>query len=233
MNKMSLGDRMKLNYEHRSRICLTRRIPVILRVDGKAFHTLTRKYCEKPFDEKFNAAMFKTAGKLVKNIQGAKCAYVQSDEISILLTDFDKLNTDAWFNYNIQKMASVSASMATLKFTLEFKHIGYFDSRSFNVPKEDVCNYFVWRQQDWERNSLQMLSSKYYSHKELHGKNKQAKHEMLHKKGVNWATDLDDKWKNGIFIAKVDGAWKVAKNCPQFKDEVGRKIINKLLTQEE
>ena len=90
--------RMKENYENRSKIFLTRRTPVIIRLDGKAFHTYTRGL-DKPFDSGLINDMQDTAIYLCQNIQGAKCAYVQSDEISILVTDFDDINTQAWFDY--------------------------------------------------------------------------------------------------------------------------------------
>lgn len=92
--KTSIGDRIKNNYENRYRFKLTRRTPVIIRLDGKAFHTLTNK-CQRPFDIDFNHCMVNTMQWLLKEIQGAKCGYQQSDEISILLTDFDTLQTDA------------------------------------------------------------------------------------------------------------------------------------------
>ncbi|MGD9158306.1 MAG: tRNA(His) guanylyltransferase Thg1 family protein [Desulfobacteraceae bacterium] len=136
----SLGERMKENYEFRSRIKLARRIPVIIRLDGKAFHTLTRK-CEKPFDDLFRNVMEETALALCREIQGVKCAYTQSDEISLLLTDFDRLGTEAWFDYNLQKITSVSAGIASVCFSkLWAEAEGIFDSRAFNAPKEEVCN---------------------------------------------------------------------------------------------
>ena len=110
----NLGNRMK-NYEHTSRTYLTRRLPVIIRLDGKAFHTFT-KGLKKPFDEILIDAMWETAKYLCKSIQGCKIAYVQSDEISLLLTDYDTIESCAWFDNNIQKMVSISASMATLAF---------------------------------------------------------------------------------------------------------------------
>ncbi len=205
MKKDSIGNRMKENYEHRTRIKLTRRTPVIIRLDGKAFHTLTRN-CNKPFDKHFQKCMIYTAFQLCDEIQGAKCAYVQSDEISILLTDFDRLSTDAWFDYNLQKITSISAAMASVFFTNELKlnpdfinKNGFFDSRAFNIPKEEVCNYFIWRQQDWVRNSLQMLCQSKFSHKQLHKKNSKDMHEMLYTKNINWAK-LPDVDKNGTFI---------------------------------
>lgn len=197
----NLGDRMKQYYENRNRHKLIRRIPVIMRADGKAFHTVTIP-CKKPFDEILNNTMVATAQFLMSQVQGAKLSYIQSDEISILITDFDKLTTDAWFDYNVQKMCSVAAGYASAYFTTHWcndGNIAVFDCRVFNIPKEEVNNYFVWRQKDWERNSLQMLAQAHFSHSELHGKGKTDMHEMLYQIGVNWA-DLDAKWKNGVTI---------------------------------
>ena len=111
----SLGDRMKNNYENRAKTYLTRRMPVIIRLDGKAFHTFTRGM-KKPYDEIFHNTMNETMKYLCENIQGCKLGYTQSDEITLLLTDYDTLDTDAWFDNNVQKICSVSASMATMAF---------------------------------------------------------------------------------------------------------------------
>ena len=113
--KDSLGDRMKENYENRSKTYLTRRTPVIIRLDGKAFHSFTRGM-KKPYDEIFHNTMNATMKYLCENIQGCKLGYTQSDEITLLLTDYDTLTTSAWFDYNVQKICSVSASMATMAF---------------------------------------------------------------------------------------------------------------------
>ena len=171
MEKISIGNRMKENYEQRYKFKLTRRIPVILRLDGKTFHNVTKKY-DKPFDEIFQLTIFNTSIELCSQIQGAKCAYVQSDEISILLTDFDRLTTDAWFDYNLQKIVSVSAGIASAYFSSYWDRDNYsvFDSRAFNIPKDEVCNYFIWRQQDCTRNSISSLAQSLYSHKELNKK---------------------------------------------------------------
>lgn len=226
MKKDAIGNRMKTNYEHVYRLKLTRRTPVIIRLDGKAFHTLTRG-CDKPFDELFNQAMVHTMERLCNDIQGARCAYTQSDEISILLTDFDTLRTEAWFDYNLQKIVSISAAIASVEFSHAFCQQGLFDARAFNIPKEEVRNYFIWRQLDWIRNSISMLAQAHYSHKELHKKNQADMHEMLHKKGINWA-DLPDKWKNGTFlfkdVKKVDGE-KVSSKW--------ERLDNLILTQDE
>jgi len=113
--KDSLGDRMKENYENRAKTYLVRRMPVIIRLDGRAFHTFT-KGLKKPYDEIFHNTMNATMKYLCENIQGCKLGYTQSDEITLLLTDYDTLDTDAWFDNNVQKICSVSASMATMAF---------------------------------------------------------------------------------------------------------------------
>ena len=199
----SIGNRMKENYEDRYRIYLTRRTPVILRLDGKAFTTLTRGF-DKPFDGGFIDCMRETAYLLVSEIQGAKIAYIQSDEISIFLTDYDTLTTEAWFDYNIQKMVSVASAIASQDFSERIQKRGLFDCRAFNLPRSEVCNYFIWRQQDWVRNSIQMLARSLYSHKECHEKKTPELHEMCFQKGHNWA-DLRKDLKNGSIYRTNEG----------------------------
>lgn len=201
----SLGDRMKQCYENRSRTYLTRKIPVIMRIDGKAFHTFTKKY-KKPFDLNLIRIFHDTSKYLLTQIQGAKLVYHQSDEISLLITDYDSPETESWFNYNVQKMTSVAASLATYKFNSELSDNNnsspaLFDCRVFNIPKEDVVNYFIWRQRDWERNSISMYARSFFSYKELHGKNISDIHKMLHKNDKNWA-QLDNFLKYGCFFMK-------------------------------
>ncbi len=118
--KDALGDRMKESYENRSKTYLTRRVPVILRLDGKAWHTLTRGF-QRPYDKFLHEAMNATMLYLCKNIQGCKLGYTQSDEITLVLTDYDTITTDAWFDYGVQKICSVAASMATLEFNRAFE----------------------------------------------------------------------------------------------------------------
>ncbi|MFW6122346.1 MAG: tRNA(His) guanylyltransferase Thg1 family protein, partial [Petrotogales bacterium] len=175
MDKTSLGDRMKTNYESVSQTKLLRRTPVIIRLDGKAFHTFT-KGMKRPFDENLIQCMTTTTRNLVENIEGCEFGYTQSDEISLLLTDYKKFETQAWFDYKVQKIVSVAASMCTAYFNrIFFKNYGFgkpafFDARVFSIPKEEVVNYFIWRQQDATRNSIQMVGQSVFSHKELHGK---------------------------------------------------------------
>jgi len=207
MNKESLGDRMK-EYENVYRHKLVRRMPVIVRVDGRAFHTFT-KGLEKPFDHGLMHAMVVASQALAKDMQGFKLAYIQSDEASFLLTDWDDLNTEAWFDNGLQKIVSISAASMSVHFNrclqdtpIVSSRTPMFDARAFQVPLDEVANYFLWRAKDWARNSIQMIARAHFSHKQLHGKNTTQIHDMLHKVGVNWTTDYSDQAKNGTWLCK-------------------------------
>ena len=115
-----LGKRMK-TYEYVTRNHLTRRTPVIIRIDGKAFHTFTRGF-QRPFDDLLVKSMQDTMKYLCENIQGCVLGYTQSDEITLVLVDYKRLDTAAWFDYNVQKCASIAASMATMAFNRAFEH---------------------------------------------------------------------------------------------------------------
>ena len=258
--KDSLGDRMKENYENRSKTYLTRRTPCIIRLDGKAFHSFTRGF-QKPYDEIFHTAMNSTLQYLCKNIQGCKFGYTQSDEISLLLTDYNTLTTDAWFDYSVQKMCSVAASMATLAFNRALSEevkarAGFdlydrlldtyckaidkgamFDARCFNIPESEILNCFIWRQEDATRNAIQMLGQTHFSHGELHKKNTDMIQEMLWQKGINF-NDMPIEFKRGVCCYKryieVRGAirteWYIDKECPIFTKD--RNYIERFLPKE-
>jgi tRNA(His) guanylyltransferase len=225
--KDQLGDRMKDFYEDRTRFKLARRTNTIIRIDGKAFHTYT-KGLERPFDAGLIEDMNKTTEFLCQNIQGAKFGYVQSDEISILITDYDDITTHAWFDGNLQKMASIAASLATAKFNqfrmerdfrneIEFYRsefmeasvirdfkLAMFDARVFQIPyQEEVINYFIWRQQDATRNSISSVAQSLYSHKELNGKKTDEMQEMIFQKGINW-NDYTPRERRGSVIRKTE-----------------------------
>lgn len=246
-DKSTLAKRMKENYESRTRFFLPRRTNTIIRLDGKAFHTYT-KGLNKPFDEGLMEDMASTTAFLCENIMGVKCGYTQSDEISLLLTDYDKLETQAWFDNNIQKMTSIAASLATAKFNqlrlmrnetnvynraimktvINNSTLAFFDARVFQIPeKEEVVNYFLWRQRDAEKNSVAMLAQSLYSHKELHNKNGSDMQEMCFQKGHNW-NDLSPQKKRGSFIVKqtfenenkaIRTKWEIVKETPFFGKE--------------
>lgn len=240
MDRTTLGDRMKNNYENITRYYLTRRMPVIIRIDGRAFHTFTRGF-KKPFDDILVSTMQDTMKYLCENIQGCVLGYTQSDEISLVLTDYVEITTDAWFGNNLQKMCSVSASMATLAFNKFFSeqvqdfmyaccdefgdnvlpekqndydnavkvyfnklNAAMFDSRVFTIPKEEVCNYLIWRQQDATRNSIQSVGQANFRQKELHGKSCNNIQDMLMtQKGINW-NDYSTTLKRGSCCIKAD-----------------------------
>ena len=200
----ALGDRMK-RYETVTQNHLMRRTPAIVRVDGRAFHTLLSR-CEKPFDRRVGSAMTDAARGLVSEMQGAKAAYVQSDEASFLLTDYDQLMTEPWFDYNVQKVVSIAASTMSACFAQFFPGAS-FDARVFSLPEAEVSNYFLWRMKDWERNSVWMYTRSFFSHREMQGKKQADMHEMLHSIGKNWATDLADCWKNGVWLVRQEGGF--------------------------
>ena len=266
-NKDSLGDRMK-QYEYVTRNYLTRKLPVIIRCDGKAFHSFTRGL-KKPFDEIFVKSMQDTMKYLCENIQGCVLGYTQSDEITLVLVDYQDRDSCAWFDNNIQKMVSVSASMATLAFNnafwensnkylqkywdehhqddLEFVELMYkklwnamFDSRVFTLPKEEVANCLIWRQQDATRNSIQSVGQANFSHKQLHGKNCNDIQDMLMlEKGINW-NDYPTHIKRGSCCIKkpfkinegteqeaIRNKWVVDTEIPIFTQD--KDYINKLI----
>lgn len=252
--KDSLGNRMKENYENRAKTQLLRRTPVIIRLDGKAFHTFTRDF-KKPFDEILTLTMQKTMLALCKLVQGCVLGYTQSDEITLVLTDYTKLETSAWFDYDIQKVCSVSASIATLVFNRCFLNeiqkkyesvseltvsVYYqawlkgalFDARCFNIPKEEVTNCLLWRQQDATRNSINAVGQAYFSHRELQGLNvNQIQDKLFKEKGINW-NDLPIYLKRGSCCIKQEinelSVWVIDNYIPIFKED-GRNYIEKLI----
>lgn len=135
-----LGTRMKTFYEQIPKTKLMRRTPVIIRIDGKAFHTFTRGF-QKPFDELLIKTMQETTKYLCENIQGCVLGYTQSDEISLVLVDYQRFETSAWFDYEIQKMCSIAASMATMSFNKFFeKNVEEFQNEH-GYPNIDCVKY--------------------------------------------------------------------------------------------
>ena len=204
MKKQSgLATRMKERYQDAYNIKFPGRTNIIIRLDGKSFGKYT-KGLETPFDKEFADDMDMTAKYLCQNIQGCKFAYIQSDEISLLITDYDTFETSPWFGNKLQKFVSVTASMATAEFNrlrliracstndgdfaqpilsifeIEEFRMAEFDSRAFIIPEaEEVVNYFLWRQQDATRNSISMTGQKYFSHNQLHKKTTSEVQDML------------------------------------------------------
>lgn len=241
----SLGDRMK-TYERASRYVLPPRMPVIVRVDGKAFHTWTRGM-ERPFDTKLMTWMDRTAIALCEELQGARIAYVQSDEISVLLVNYSTHESQAWFDNALQKMVSVAASVATAAMAKTISELPWdkrpspphFDARAFVLPREEVTNYFLWRQNDASRNSVQMLARSLASHKECDGLGQKELQELCHARGQNW-NDLPTRFRRGRCIVRLtyeaDGAtrhkWAIDGEIPIWKNE-GREYIERLVRVDE
>lgn len=202
----AFGNRMK-RYEDAYRVYLPEKMPVVIRIDGRAFHTFT-KGLEKPFDSKLIEMMWETSKFLCANIQGCKLAYHQSDEISLLVTNYDDSDTESWFQNNLQKIVSNSASLATAKFNelrAQFfpnKKLALFDSRAYVLPKEEVARYFLWRQQDASKNSISMVAQANFPHKQLQGLNgAQMQEKLFQEKGINW-NNIDTWKKRGACIVK-------------------------------
>lgn len=210
--KDDLGDRMKLFFEDRSKTRLIRRMPVICRLDGKCFSKFCKRF-EKPHDMRFHDIMNATTLHLCKEVSGTVFAEHHSDEISLLLIDYQTLTTEAYFNYEVQKVVSVVSGLATAEFCRRLccaAELGCdndhpwpsFDCRVFNLPKEEVENYFWWRMKDATRNSISMLAQSKFSHKQLQNVNSKQMQEMLFQHcGINW-NDLPEEQKNGWCFVK-------------------------------
>lgn len=245
MSNDSLGDRIK-NYEQTFSYKYPIRLPLILRLDGRSFHTMVKKWkCWKPFDENLIDAMLFTAKTLCENIAGAHVAYVQSDEITILIRDDMDIHSEPWYDKKINKIMSIAAAKASNAFNWKFNEkrpiglttisktqptqlneLAEFDCRGFIVPEQEINNAFLWRQNDCTRNSVQMLARAHFSHNQLNNKNNSEIQDMLMSLNppINW-NDLDTHLKRGACIIKKD----VAKQIPK-RDEKG-KIITEEFTE--
>ena len=202
-NNETLGDRMK-QYEECYNVRMPRHFPIIVRIDGRAFHSWTRRVnCTRPFDETLMGMMAQTTKCLCENIEGCTFAYTQSDEISLLLRDDQSPFSNPWFDKRLQKITSLTASMATFYFNavngFEKKLPAFFDSRAFVMPLEDIRPYFIWRQNDATKNSLSMLAQSLYSPSELVGKKRDELMDLCWQKGINW-NDLSIPKKRGYAV---------------------------------
>ena len=265
MEYKTLGDRMKGAYENKYRFYLTERVPVIIRLDGVHFHSFCRGF-KKPFDDIFIKAMQMTTKDLCANISGCKLGYVQSDEISLLLINYESTKTQPWFDNNLQKLSSVSASMCSTFFNKNFRELveianedfgmyefqydkdfkyidvlnkrldtAYFDSRAFLLPPMEVCNYFIFRQQDATRNSILSLAQSLFSDKEIHGiKCDALQDKMFIEKNVNW-NDLPVVKKRGTCVYKdkepdeKHGKWVIDTEIPIFTQD--RNFVEKWILE--
>jgi tRNA(His) 5'-end guanylyltransferase len=205
-SKDCLGDRMK-KYEAQYSQRLLAKTYVICRIDGKSFHTFTRGL-SRPYDTRLSTLMVETTKHLIKEA-GAKFGYTQSDEISLLFYTVD-IKSELPFGGKVNKFNSILSSMATFYFNRGKCKVlpekvdtpAYFDCRTFVVPKKDeVVNYFLWRERDAVKNSISMAAQSLYSHKELQGKHSGDMQEMLFAKGKNW-NDYPKFFKSGTYLQR-------------------------------
>lgn len=198
--------------------------PVLMMLDGRAFSKFCKRF-KKPYDDTFINMMNETAKYLCENIEGCKFAYVQSDEISLYVSDMDNNESESWFGYRLTKIISIAASLATAKFNqllmielcktpcsnndlkelINNQKLAEFDCKAWNVPTiNDVFAWYLWRQIDCIRNSKQMAAQTYIPHKELEGLHTDQQIEKLEKEtGIKWNNYSDDK-KFGRFVYKED-----------------------------
>lgn len=225
----ALGTRMK-GYESRNQYYLQKRTPVVIRVDGKAFHSFTKEL-QRPFDTIFQSSMIQTMKALCENIQNCVFGYTQSDEITFILKDYTQLDTCAWFDYRTDKLCSIAASLATYYFNKFFhfhatqiinitsttneyslvlmrclEKMAIFDARCFNIPKEEVVNLVYWRQLDAIRNSILMCGQANFSHAELMNKSCPQIKEMLLSIGKDW-DKLPIYKQRGIACVRENKTW--------------------------
>lgn len=215
--KDELGNRIKTYYEDPARVLLPRKTWVIIRVDGKGFHTFTRDL-ERPYSQVLADGLDQAALFVAGQMAGFAFAYGQSDEYSFLMTDFGRDDSRMWFDGSVQKIASVTASLFTAAFHRAYPEPAFaaFDARVFSIPnRREVEKYFLWRQADATRNSLNMLASAHYTHAELLGKSAQEKHDLLHEKGENWAKWPSD-FKRGRVVRLGKAGFGVDREIPIF-----------------
>lgn len=214
-DRTALGDRMK-NYEAVTKSALPPRSYCVLRVDGRAFHSLLRG-AVRPFDYDFMADMDATAVALCNEIQGAILGYVQSDEISVLFTDLTGSNSQPWFGGEVQKQVSIAAATATAAFNarrpvqVATGHMATFDARVFTLPDPtEVANNFLWRQRDAIRNSIAMAAQARFSHRQLHRVDTtQMRQMLLAEHGIDWGA-YPAGAKRGRVVVRASGKREVA-----------------------
>jgi tRNA(His) guanylyltransferase len=197
------ADRLKA-LERQYRTVLPERSYAVIRVDGKGFSRYTRGL-HRPFDAKFSADMQETALFLCENVEGARAAYTQSDEISVIISDLSGPRTQRWFGGQVQKIVSTTAALATAKFNRlrpEIDELAVFDGRTHHLDgQESVLEYLQWRQADAIRNSVGMLASHHFKHKELDGVSVPERKVMLAKRGIRWE-DLVSEFRQGSYVVR-------------------------------
>ena len=237
-------------YEAVSKNTLMTRTPVIIRCDGRAFHTFTR-HLNKPFDNVFMNSMIQTMETMCSGIQNCIFAYTQSDEITFVLKDYEQINTSAWFDNEVQKLCSISSSMATFYFNKFFQENAkrfittepnseysltllkcieapaLFDSRAFNIPKDEVVNLIYWRQLDAVRNSILSYGQTKYTQKQLHKASCEVIKEMLRQDNTPWE-NLPIYKQRGTACKREEKQW-ITDYCMPLLLKEKREYLEELL----
>lgn len=205
MSMIDLGNRMK-NYEVASRLSLPPRMPLVIRVDGKAFHTYTRHF-QKPFDDDITSTMVTVMHVLCEKVPGVRLAYTFSDEISLLVQSYANHNSEQWYDNDLQKIVSITAAYASSWFTTTIQKThpdaspAIFDSRAHVIPEDDVVNYFIWRQREATRNSISTYARHVFSHKGVENKSCVMLLHDLVEAGKPWK-NLPGRYRYGIAMKK-------------------------------
>jgi len=218
MKRDELGDRQKFYESQSTSKSFIKGIPLMCRLDGKAFHTFT-KGLERPYDVRLSSIMVILTKYLVK-ITNAKVGYTQSDEITLYLNT-NSVNSELFFNGKEFKLYSISGIASSKFYQLITKYLSEkcvdddllitpsFDARWFNVPNiDEVVNNFIWRQNDAIRNSISMAAQSVYSHNDLQFKPSNVLQEMLFQKGINW-NNYPPFFKHGTFVKRQTVEYKI------------------------
>lgn len=245
MPQKSLHERIESYYDVWKAV-LPPRMPIVIRCDGRAFSKLTRR-CEKPYDEVVAQAMDEASVELCRQ-SGAVLGYTQSDEVTVLLTPYRRFDTQPWFGGEVEKLCSIAASIMSDEFAIyagsylrdrnvdsrlnvTFSQRVTFDARVAVVPRDDVHNVFVDRQQDGRRNAILNSAQHQYGKKKIHGMSCAVLEARLRRDGAT-KTLNDAGHMNGRVIHAVPDivngvqrtAWHV-EPAPDFK--VDRDYFNK------
>lgn len=210
MENDDLGNRMK-QYESKEDSILIQGLPIVIRLDGRAFHSFTHGL-KRPFDDDFRSLMVETTRKLVEETN-AVVGYTQSDEISLILLP----ETQQYFGGRVNKINSLLGAFASVWFNhfyqenwFKFPNVpgnvlrkAYFDCRCFNVPTlNEAANHMLWREIDATKNSISAAAQAYFSPTQLDKLNSKQKQELLfQEKQINW-NDYPTMHKKGVYLSR-------------------------------
>ena len=211
---MNLGDRMKA-FEDSWKVKFPPRMPIIVRIDGRAFHTYTKGLI-KPYHPELHLSMIYAMRLLMLDIGSTiVLGYTQSDEASIFIHTYNKFDTESWFGGEKFKIETVCSSIFTSQFNHQFKldKLASFDARAFVLPKEEVYNYFLWRQRDCVRNAVLSYAKHKFGHTRIQNKNVTQLIDMI---GPEWG-QVNQKFVYGTFLHCTGD---MSSPLEKFKEEI-------------